>query len=86
MTDESLATWYTRRAYHNFNQAKRLFHSNNVESVIASFEAIEFSLKAMCEFLDVRGVDHEHFLKATMISALSKKRKQQFLRSLYLSN
>lgn len=73
MTDYNLAAWYTRRAYHNFGQAKRLFHSNNVESVIASFEAIEFSLKALCEFLDVKDVDHEHFLKATTISALAKK-------------
>jgi HEPN domain-containing protein len=73
MTDFELAAWYTRRAYHNLNQAKRLFHSNNVESIIASFEAIEFSLKALCELLDVTGVDHEHFLKATTISALAKK-------------
>jgi len=73
MTDRDLAAWYTRRAYHNLSQAKRLFHSNNVESVIAAFEAIEFSLKALCELLDVTDVNHEHFLKATTISALAKK-------------
>lgn len=73
MTDYNIGTWYTRRAYHNFFQAKRLFHSNNVESLISSFEAIEYSLKALCEFLDVKDVDHEHFLKGTTISALAKK-------------
>jgi HEPN domain-containing protein len=73
MTDLGLARWYIKRAYHNYSQARRLFRRNNVESIIASFEAIEFSLKGICELLDVKNIGHEHFLKATTISALASK-------------
>ncbi len=47
---KEIVNWYINRAYHNFRQAQTLFNTfNNVESIIASFEAIEFSVKAMCK-------------------------------------
>lgn len=79
MREQDIARWYVKRAYHNYNQAKRLFKRNNVESIIASFESIEFSLKAMCELLDVKNVSHDHFLKATTISALAEKIQEKAL-------
>ena len=70
---EKMAQWYIRRSYHNFRQAQKHFNLyNNVESIITSYEAIEFSIKAMCKLLDVH-FGREHFVKATTLSILGKK-------------
>jgi HEPN domain-containing protein len=46
--------WYVHRAYHNCRQAQTLFTTfNNVESIISSFEAIEFAIKAMCKICNI---------------------------------
>ena len=46
--------WYVHRAYHNCRQAQTLFITfNYVESIISSFEAIEFAIKAMCKICDI---------------------------------
>lgn len=72
MTEE-MAGWYIRRAYHNFRQAQRYFNlHNNVESIIASYEAIEFSIKALCKLLDVH-FGKEHFVNASTLSILGEK-------------
>jgi HEPN domain-containing protein len=53
--------WYVHRAYHNCRQAQTLFNAfNNVESIISSFEAIEFAIKAMCKICDI-GYTPKHF-------------------------
>jgi HEPN domain-containing protein len=52
---KEIVNWYVHRAYYNYRQAQTLFNTfNNVESIIASFEAIEFSVKAMCKLCDIR--------------------------------
>lgn len=68
----NISRWYIRRAYHNYVQAKRLLNNSNVESIISSYESIEFSIKAICCFLDVK-FGHKHFTTATTLSALAKK-------------
>jgi len=71
--DEGLATWFTRRAYYSYRQAHNLFNVfNYVESVISSFEAIEFSIKASCKLLDVC-FEKEHFVDAETLSILAEK-------------
>jgi HEPN domain-containing protein len=51
---KEIVNWYVHRAYYNCRQANALFNTfNNVESIIASFEAIEFSVKAMCKLCNI---------------------------------
>ena len=53
-TQKEIVNWYVHRAYYNCRQAQTLFNTfNNVESTIASFEAIEFSVKAMCKICGI---------------------------------
>ncbi len=70
--DEVIAQWYIKRAYHNFNQAHRLFNLNNAESIISSYEAIEFSVKAICKILDINP-HREHFVSSKILSILGTK-------------
>lgn len=67
--------WFVHRAYHNCRQAQILFNTfNYVESIIASFEAIEFAVKAMCKICDVN-YEPKHFTKdaAETMSRLAEK-------------
>ena len=76
---EEMVGWYIRRAYHNFRQAKNHFNLyNNVESVIASYEAIEFSIKAMCKLLKFHP-KRKHFADADTLSILAKKVEREGL-------
>jgi hypothetical protein len=51
---KKIVIWYVYRAYYNYRQTQTLFNTfNNVESIIASFEAIESSVKAMCKLCDI---------------------------------
>jgi len=43
-----------------------------VESIIASYETIEFSVKAICKFLDVK-FSRRHFIEARILSILGEK-------------
>lgn len=70
--DKEMAGWYIRRAYHNYRQAHENFSLNNVESIITSYEAIEFSVKAMCKLLHVKFAPR-HFVKAETLSILAEK-------------
>jgi len=77
--DEGLASWYIRRAYCSYRQAQNLFNIfNYVESVISSFEAIEFSIKASCKLLDVC-FEREHFVDAETLSVLAEKVAKEHL-------
>jgi len=74
-SQREIVNWYIHRAYSNYRQARTLFNTfNNVESVIASFEAIEFSIKAMCRLCDITYTP-QHFGEdsAKIISALAEK-------------
>jgi len=74
-----LASWYIRRAYHSYRQAQNLFNVfNYVESVISSFETIEFSIKASCKLLDVC-FEREHFVDAETLSVLAEKVAREHL-------
>jgi len=79
--DEEMAGWYIRRAYYNCRQARKQFNHNNVESIIASYEAIEFSIKAMCKVLDVNFAPRKHFVEATTLSILGEKVEREGLGS-----
>jgi HEPN domain-containing protein len=77
--DRELASWYIRRAYHSYRQAKKLFDLfNYVEASISSFESIEFSTKALCKLLDV-GFEREHFIDAETLSILAEKVEREHL-------
>jgi len=72
---KEIVNWYVHRAYYNCRQAQTLFSTfNNVESIIASFEAIEFSVKAMCKLCDISFIP-KHFGADTakIISILAEK-------------
>jgi len=72
---KEIVRWYVHRAYHNCRQAVILFNTfNNVESIISSFEAIEFSVKAMCKLFDI-AYEPKHFGEDTAktISSLAQK-------------
>jgi HEPN domain-containing protein len=72
---KEIVKWYIHRAYYNYRQAQILFNTfNNVESIIASFEAIEFSVKAMCKLFIITYAP-KHFGEdiAKMISILAEK-------------
>ena len=70
---QKLTTWYIHRAYYSYRQAQILFNLfDYVESSISSFEAIEFSVKAMCRLFNVC-FKREHFVDAETLSILAKK-------------
>ena len=80
---KEIVSWYVHRAYYNFRQAQNLYNTfNNVESIIASFEAIEFSIKAMCKLCDVPYA-RKHFGADTAqtISILAEKVGQSHMYS-----
>lgn len=71
---EELTIWYVHRAYYNYRQAQTLFSTfNYVESTISSFEAIEFSIKAMCKLCDVQYTPEHFIADAGTISILAEK-------------
>jgi hypothetical protein len=72
---QEILYWYVHRAYHNCRQAQTLFNTfNNVESIISSFEAIEFAIKAMCKLCDISYAP-QHFGEDTAqtIAVLAEK-------------
>lgn len=74
-TQKEIFNWFVHRAYYNCRQAQTLLNSfNNVESTIASFEAIEFSVKAMCKLFSIP-YEPKHFGPDTAktISILAQK-------------
>jgi len=68
-----LARWYVSRAYSEIRNAKRYARLFQVEALIHACEAIEFSTKAICNFLDVEYDRNRHFLNSKAMIQLAEK-------------
>jgi len=68
-----LARWYVSRAYSEIRNAKRYARLFQVEALIHACEAMEFSTKAICNFLDVEYDHKRHFLDSKAIVQLAEK-------------
>jgi HEPN domain-containing protein len=73
-SNEELGLWYTSRAYAQLNAAEQYFSLFRYpDSVICAYEAIEFSIKAMCRILNIKYNTKEHFPDASTLVNLAEK-------------
>lgn len=72
-----LARWYVSRAYSEIRNAKRYARLFQVEALIHACEAIEFSTKAICNFLDVEYEHKRHFLDSKAVVQLAEKMAEE---------
>ena len=68
-----LARWYVSRAYSEIRHARRYARLFQVKALIHACEAIEFSTKAICNFLDVEYDRKRHFLDSKAMVQLAEK-------------